>query len=392
MDDLIEVFEAEVSEMTADGGNLVPLDPVFVGEITEGDDDPRFATFIIESGWSKSKRLWSPELFGKVVSEINSAAASEPLVGFMGHIRPEDDPYTFPEIQLQWCGAKLLQMGEKAKLAVKAYVLPGTKAREYMGKKKPLVRTVSWRGKAAQVPFHDGNQQGVKITDFHIESIDLARPRSAGMSAKLVGALTSEMEEGGKEVKPEEIAALQPNELRAHAPALVASIEDEAKKPLETKISEMEAAAAATKPALDLIPDLRKLLKLDDDADEISVIQSALNYFKAEGKKLRETVLDSVLAKRFKGGSDNDKALVRRLLVGEMESRDVKITGDEEKDEKAVSEMVTEIVDGDSSLKELVSEMENAPPAPPTTGDRQQQDGEWKPGYESTNVRVKAHA
>lgn len=387
--DLIEVFETEVSEMTTDPAGLVPLSPEFVSEITDGDDDPRFATFVIESGWSKSKRYWGPELFGQVVSEINAAAVNEPLVGYMGHIAPDDDPYVFPEIQLQWCGAKLLQMGEKAKLAVKAYVLPGTKARTYLSKKKPLVRTVSWRGSAGQVPF----EQGVKITSFHPESIDLARPRSAGMSAKLVGALTSEMNEGGNSVKPEEIAALQPNELRAHAPQVVTSIEDEAKKPLQEKISEMETTAAAVKPSLDLIPELKKLLKLDNDSDEISVMQAAIEYFKTEGKKIRETILDTVLEKRFKGGSDADKTLVRRILASEMESRDVKITGNKEEDEKAISEMITKFVDGEPSLKQLVSEMEQAPPAPPVTGHENGGNGDgWKAGFETSNVRVKARA
>lgn len=390
--DLIEVFEADVSEMNTDGaGNLVPLPPAYVSEIVGDDEDPRFATFVIESGWSKSKRLWSPELFGQVVSEINQAAYHEPLVGYMGHIAPNDDPYVFPEIQLRWVGAKMLQMGDKAKLAVKAYVLPGTKGKDYL--KRGLVKTVSWRGKAAQIPFQEGDNKGVKITKFQIESIDLARPRSAGMSAKLVGALTSEMEQEENTVKPEEIAALQPNELRAHAPALVQSIEDEATTPLKSKISEMETAQAETTKVLDLIPSLKKALNLSDDTDEIGVVTAAVTALKAEGKKLRETVLDSVLAKKFKGGSDADRALVRRVLVGEMQERDLRLTGNEDQDEKTVSEMITEIVDGDASLKTVVSEMEAAPPA--VQGRGSEQGGshkEWKPGVSTSSVRVKSRA
>jgi hypothetical protein len=105
--DFTENFDSVVSEMTSDPSSLVPLAPEVVARVTEGDDDPRFATFVIESGWSKSKRFWGPELFGKVASEMTEAAKTEPLVGYMGHIRPDDDPYTFPEIQLQWVGAKL---------------------------------------------------------------------------------------------------------------------------------------------------------------------------------------------------------------------------------------------------------------------------------------------
>jgi hypothetical protein len=385
--EIFEAFDTDISEMTTDAvGGLVPLSPELVAEITEGDDDPRFATFVIESGWSKSKRYWGPELFGEVVSEISDAAQNEPIVGYLGHIKPEDDPYTFPEIQLQWAGAKLLQAGEKAKLAVKAYVLPGTKGRQYLGKKRPLVKTVSWRGKAALEPF----QKGVRVAKFHIESIDLSRPRAAGMSAKLVGALTSEMEERSNEVKPEEIAALQANELRAHNPSLVESIETEARKPLETKVGEMEDEKKKADPVLGLIPKLRSALGLKDEADEITVLDAAISKIQSEAKSLRTSILDKVLEKRLKGGSDADRALVRRVLVGEMESRDVKLTGNSDEDEKAVSEMVTQIIDGDESLKTTVSEMEDAPAAPPTTQRDSGTSPEWKPGMSTSNVRVKA--
>jgi hypothetical protein len=385
--EIFETFTIDVSEMTTDPGGMVPLAPELVAEITEGDDDPRFATFVIESGWSKSKRFWGSELFGEVAAEMNSAASNEPIVGYMGHIKEEDDGYAFPEIQLQWVGAKLLQTGEKAKLAVKAYVLPGTKGRDYLRRK--IVKNVSWRGKAALEPF----QKGVRVAKFNIESIDLSRPRKAGMSARMVGALTSEMEERSDKVKPEEIAALQQNELRAHNPSLVEAIEKDARSPLETKVGEMETAAEAAKPVVALVPQLREILGLKEDTDEVGVIQAAITKIKSEAKSLREGILDKVLEKRFKGGSDADKSLVRRILVGEMADRDVKLTGNSDEDEKAVSEMVTQIIDGDEALKTTVSEMEEAPAHLPSG---QKPDGsgtgEWKPGMSTSTVRVKARA
>jgi hypothetical protein len=382
--EIFETFDVSISEMTAEAGGMVPLSPELVAEITEGDDDPRFATFVIESGWSKSKRYWGGELFADIVSEIQEAAKTEPIVGYLGHIKPENDPYEFPEIQLQWAGAKLLQGGERAKLAVKAYVLPDTKARKYL---KKLVKTVSWRGKAALQPF----EKGVKVKQFQIESIDLSRPRSAGMSARLVGALTSEMEnERSDKVKPEEIAALQENELRAHAPQLVKAIEDGATAPLSTKIGEMETATEAVKPTLALLPQLRGILGLSDDSDDATVLQSAISKLKLEAKSLRESILDGVLAKRFKDADKGDVALLRRVLVGEMQ--DVTLTGDEAKDEKAISEMVTETIDGDEDLKRTVSEMEAAPPNLPNTGDDRNSKTEYKIGTDTGNVRVKARA
>ena len=384
---LIEVFDV-VSEISADGvGGLVPVDRATLDAITDGDTEPRFATFVIESGWSKSKRFWGPELFQDVSEQINHHA--EPLVGYMGHIRPDDDPYTFPEIQLQWVASKLIQSGEKAKLAVKAYVLPGTKARDYM--KRGLCRTVSWRGKVSQEPF----QQGVRIKKFLIESIDLARPRAAGMSASMVGALTSEMSnDGGNSVKPEEIAALQENELRAHAPALVAQIEASARTPLETKVGEMETATAEIKPVLNSIPELRTLLGLDKDVEPLEVLRAAIAHLKQAGQSVKDALLSTVLDKKLKGeDKDGNGALLRRLVASEMKSKDFNLTGDETKDETAVSEMVNEIIDGDENLKKIVSEMEGTPASPPGTGNdrgRGNENRELKPGYKSSSIRVRS--
>ena len=386
---ITEIFSGDdiAVEMTSDAQKLVPLDPSVVADVTEGDDDPKFATFVIPSGWSKSRRFWGPELFQNIAEQVNDQ--TEAIVGYQGHIPEADDPFVFPDIQLQWLGAKVIQAGEQAKLAVKAYVLPGTKARQYLDRKRPLVRTVSWRGKISQIPF----EKGVRVKQFFIESIDLSRPRAAGLNARMVGGLTSEMEsEGGKDVKPEEIAALQENELRAHNPALAKAIEDGAKSPLETKVGEMESEAAAVKPTLDLIPELRKLLGLDENSDSVTVLKSVVGRLREEGKKLRDTIVDSVLEKKFKDADSADAKLLKRLVASEMHSKDVKITGDNDADEKVVTEMVNSIIDGDDSLKKIASEMEQTPPAPPTTTTSKSGDDKdrYKAGSQTSNIRVRS--
>jgi len=381
MDDVItEVFETAV-EMTTDSNAVVAIAPEILSRVTAGDDDPRFATFVIESGWSRSKRFWGPELFTNVAAEMNTAASGEPIVGYMGHIKDEDDPYVFPEIQLQWLGAKLTNLGEKARLAVKAYVLPGTKGRDYLT--RGLVKNVSWRGKVAQERFEDG----VKIKSFRIESIDLARPRSAGMNAGLV-ALTSEME-GGNDLKPEEIGALTQNELRAHNPNLVLEIETAVKTPLETKVSEMETAAVAVQPTLELIPEFRRILGLADDVDDVTVLAKALGSIKDAGKTVRDSILESVLVKKFK--DEGTRSLVKRLIVSEMDDlRDFKATGNSTDDEKTVSEMVNTFIDGDDSLKAQVSEMEETPASPPTTERSRNGQRELKVGTTTSRIRVRS--
>jgi hypothetical protein len=386
-----ETFDSASLATEIAGSELVPLSRAVVERVTEGDDDPKFATFVIESGWSRSKRFWGPELFADVASEMNEAAwDGEPMVGYMGHIPESDDPYSFPEIQLQWVGAKLIERSaDKAKLAVKAYVLPGTKARDYLH--RGLVKSVSWRGKIAQETVKDG----VRVKKFAIESIDLSRPRAAGMSARLVGALSSEMEmEGGNSVKPEEIAALQENELRAHNPALVTQIETSAKEPLETRVSEMTADAEAVKPIVSTIPDFRKLLGLKDDVSDENVLLAVMGEIRKAGRTLRDSVLDSVLAKKFSGHeSDPNLPLLRRAIVGEMSGRDLTLTGDNEKDEVAVSEMVNSVIDSDTELKKVVSEMSDTPPAPPSGEPKLDGNSrDLKVGYANSNIRVRSAA
>lgn len=380
-DVIIEVFETAV-EMTTDPNAIVPLSSEILSRVTEGDNEPRFATFMIESGWSKSKRFWGPELFTDVAAEMNKAAQGEPIVGYMGHIKEEDDPYVFPEIQLQWLGAKLMQMGDRARLAVKAYVLPGTKGHDYL--RRGLVKNVSWRGKVLQERF----EQGVKIKQFHIESIDLARPRSAGMNARLVGGLTSEME-GGNDLKPEEIAALSENELRAHNPTLVLTIESSAKTPLQEQVGEMTTEAAAVKPVTDLIPEFRRVLGLSDDTDDVTVVAKALQSIKDAGKTFRDTILESVLVKKFK--DDSTRSLVKRLIVSEMDGvRDFKATGDSDKDERAVGEMVNNFIDTDETIKAQVSEMEGTPPSLPSTERSRSGQRELKAGMTNSRIRVRS--
>jgi hypothetical protein len=387
---LYELFDpvTVLYEMAASSNPLVAVPADVIERVTEGDSDPKFATFVIESGWSKSNRLWDTPIFDSVHEQISEAAKNDdPIVGYLGHIKPDDDAFAFPEIQFQWLRSALKKVGNKAHIFTKAYVLPDTKARYYL--KKGLAKTVSWYGPAEQIPF----QKGVRVSDFRLESIDLARPRKAGMSARLVGALTSEMEMEGAEVKPEEIASLQENELRAHNPNLVQKIEQEATKPLSEKVSEMESNTATLKTQADLIPELRKLLGISEDADPLEIVRRLVEEAKKAGRGAKERLLDQLLAKKFKDVEDKHTlSLIRRTLVGEMEDGSIEITGDDEKDEKAISEMVNSVIDGDNDLKALVSEMEQTPVAVPGTSDRDNDGGKEKikAGYEDSNMTVRS--
>jgi hypothetical protein len=208
-----------------------------------------------------------------------------------------------------------------------------------------------------------------------------------------VGPLTSEMDtEGGNTVKPEEIAALSENEIRAHNPGLVTAIETAARTPLDTKVSEMTAEAEEVKPVLNLLPQFKKLLGLDEGTDDLNTVQAVITHLRAHGKTLRDSILSAVLEKRLTGGAEKDRKLIHTLIASEMRDREIVLTGDAEKDEKTVSEMVNSIIDSRDELKEIVSEMEEAPPAPPsgTGGDRTGKPRELKAGFKNSSIRVRS--
>jgi hypothetical protein len=375
---ITDAFDVQVvSEMAIGDGVLVPLPREIIEDITAYDDQPKFATFLIESGMSASKRNWRPEILEKISEQINTAG--DPVVGYLGHIKPDDDGFAFPEIQLHWLRSRCQRVGDKVRMAAKAYVLPEGKGRSYIARK--LVRTVSISGKAAMRPIQGG---GVDVMDFDLESIDLARPRKAGMRTALVGGLTSEMEQEDNAVKPEEIAALSANELRAHNPSLVEAIESEARKPIETKVGEQENEITELKTEADTLGKVREALGIDESADILSTVGEILVKVKGIAQDAKDKVLDSVLAEKFK--DENTRGLVKLALASEMAGLEIEDTSDESK--KKVTEMVETKVENNEILRGLVSEQSSSGASfqgkPLERGPK-----EFKAGYEDDNVKVR---
>jgi len=372
--DLQDNFTGElVTEMATGVSTLVPLSPEMVESITQGDEDPVFAVYEIESGWSNNKRYWPPETLASIAEQVNSA--SDPVVGYRGHIPPKDEGFAFPEIGMHWLKAVTQVSQDKVKLFIKGYALPGTQARDYI--KRKLAKTVSVSGNGALKQI----KGGVSVSEFELKSIDLARPRSAGMKTKLV-AVTQEMEET---VKPEEIAALQENELRAHNPTLVKTIEDSATKPLQDRVDEMDKSNGDAKANVDLLSEIRTMLGVDEDGDLLEALGNSMTKFKESAKVLRQKIIDEVLEKKFK--NEKTRGLVQRVLVTEMESElSDSMTEDEMK--VKVTEMVEKAVEEDDTLKSFLTESGGGHALSDNSGGREET-RKVEAGYENERISVR---
>ena len=184
-------------------------------------------------------------------------------------------------------------------------------------------------------------------------------------------------------MKPEEIAALQENELRAHNPALAKAIEDAAKAPLEIQVGEQELQIQTQQPAVDQVAEIRKALKLDENGDVLEALGGLISKAKEVAKGAKSKYLDDILEKKFK--DESTRNLVRRMLVTEMESGRLET----EEDEESVSKAVNEFIDNDPDLKKMVSEMDGGSGASFGDGNGDRNTPKIEAGYENDLISVR---
>lgn len=333
-------INAKIGELGADVGLHIPIDSVVLDRIKARDTSPEFVTVEIESGISKSKRNWTKDMIEKIVRTVNEKRP----VGYRGHIPEKEDHTAFPDVQTVWLGAISERRGDKTVALVKGYNLANAEIRDYLA--VGAVSGVSVRGDSSLRP----NKGFYDVVDFDLESIDWSRKNREGMSGKIV-AITSEMSEGGNSVEPKDIAALDESELRAHAPLLVKEIERKAKQPLETKVSEMETAAAAVEPEIDMLGKIRKMLGLGENDNPVDAVAEAVEAIEESHKGAVRAFVDDAIGKKVK--TERGKKLVRRL-VGEIEERYTNLT-DENKTK--IETEISEAIDADDEIKVMIGEM-----------------------------------
>lgn len=337
-----EIF-AKIAEMgtVEDIGRDIPIDQARMDKIKARDPEPRFVVVEIESGWSKSKREWPPEIVEGIVRQVNEKKP----VGYMGHIPANQDETSFPPVQTVWLGAVVKRAGEKVIARVKGYLMPKGEIRDYADLE--AVDGVSVRGDTTMV----ATKGGWRVKEFALESIDWARKGRSGMPTRIV-SIASEME-GGK-VEPKDIAALDEQELRTHAPLLVKEVERKVTEPLTTKLGEMEATATATEPELLALKEIREKLGLNDDQNPIEAIADLLKRVETAARAEIKAVVAKAV-ERVAGKNKTAQDLVHRL-IGEQITRDFngEIT---DKTEDEITDQIKSAVEGDETVKAIVGEM-----------------------------------
>jgi hypothetical protein len=279
----------------------------FLATIKKSDEDPMFVTVEIEAGWSRSKRKWSPEHLKTVVNKVNT----DRMAGNLGHplIDPKAHERDFPIPQVAWCAATM--KGSNTAI-FKGYVLKKAQARELL--ELGLIDGVSVFGNSQMKPV----QGGYEVISFDPETIDFARKGRSGMKSRIVSLTGEQTNERGSAVDAKDVAALSEDELRTHAPLLVREIERKATEPFTEKVGEMETTIAGLQPEVDVLGEIKKLLKLEDGENPVEKLANFIERVEEGSKAEIKAFVNSLVEKKIK--STRGQALLRRM-IGEMETQ-----------------------------------------------------------------------
>lgn len=343
--------DVEVTEMSAEMGGVVTVSRSRVQELMDSyeDTDPVFTTLRVrptkQGSTSGNGNHWPASVLTSICEQINR---NEPP-GYWGHIKPENKGYEFPDIETVWLGAKMVQEGGTPVLFAKGYTLPGTRARRHA--KAKTLRMASWAGRAGGKIIG-----GVRMVEsFALESIDWARPGSAGMDARVV-AVTSEMtnEEGSEDV---DWAKATLADIERENPSLLELMRQKVTAEHEGSVSEMKTKADQHDADKPVFEKLREVLGLDPEADLVKAVTEVVGKVEnLSAKTIRDKVAD-ILTGKLK--DERAKATVLRLIpVTEMEGK----TDDE------ITEMVDDLFESDEDIKAVVSEMGGGPAPLPRGG------------------------
>jgi hypothetical protein len=324
----------------------IPINREKLDKIKARDQDPVFVTIEIEScsnSFSKSKRRWPARIIEKVSKQVNDKKP----VGNLGHLEEKQYDTHFPEPQVVWLGSTTRSRGNEMVMYAKGYVLPGAKARTYL--ENDAIDSVSLFGDSTLRP----TKGGYEVVEFDLESIDFTRKGRGGMKSRIVSVTGEQASRGGNTVEPKDIAALDESEIRTHAPLLVKEIERQATEPIQTKIGEMTATAEAAKPELDILGEIRKLLKLSEGENPVEKLQALLAKVDEAATRGVKDFIKELVAKKVK--NENAQNIVNRM-IGEMHTEYT----DKDFNDDLKKQIETDLdarIEGDEDIKAVIGEM-----------------------------------
>lgn len=178
-----------VGEQTAEipSDFVISSDTSFNENINKDDRPEKFIYAYTDSGVSANNRDWSPD----VMRSIGEQVVEKMPPGYLGHIKPADYGFDFPEPQVVWFGSSITKLaGEQVRLWLKGYLLPTAQKLTTWIKSK-AVNSISVYGNVTYSKDSNGID---KILNVDLKSIDISRKLAEGLSSGIKG-LAVEMQD-----------------------------------------------------------------------------------------------------------------------------------------------------------------------------------------------------
>lgn len=179
----------QVTELPSDF--VLSSDASFNANVNSDTREEKFIYAYTDSGVSANKRDWSPD----IMRSIGEQVVSKMPPGYLGHIKPADYGFDFPEPQVVWFGSSITELaGEQVRLWLKGYLLPTAQKLTTWIKSK-AVNSISVYGNVS----YSKDSNGVdKILNIDLKSIDISRKLAEGLSSGISG-LAVEMSDNNLE-------------------------------------------------------------------------------------------------------------------------------------------------------------------------------------------------
>lgn len=182
-----------IGEQTAElpSDFVLSSDVSFNENINSDTREEKFIYAYTDSGVSANKRDWSPD----IMRSIGEQVVSKMPPGYLGHIKPADYGFDFPEPQVVWFGSSVTKLaGEQVRLWLKGYLLPTAQKLTTWIKSK-AVNSISVYGNVSYSKDSNGFD---KILNIDLKSIDISRKLAEGLSSGITG-LAVEMSDNNLE-------------------------------------------------------------------------------------------------------------------------------------------------------------------------------------------------
>lgn len=322
----------------------VPVAPwVDLEALKAGDPDPLEVVVAIPAGWSKRRWYYEPQALQRIVGEV----MSQGLPGYLGHQKPEDVDYEFPEPVTHWVGA----IWRNGTAYVRGVIDPAAdKLKRWI--RARAVRTVSIFG----IPTLKQVGGETHVVDFRPLSIDWTPLGRAGMPTAVVAmgemdAITEpadlpddEPAKGGDGMNLQELFA----ELRKHRVSVADVVGEMGWKPedvvrgLGVKLEDVAPVLAGEQwsrlqASEKAIGEMAKLMGLGEAAPDkvLERVKQALEAEQKARKVQREQLLDKVIGEMVQ--VEAVRPLVRRLVEPKLAE-----DADEQKIREVVGEMLNQ--------------------------------------------------